>query len=78
MLSEVADLSGTTEARIEAARRVGEFLKKHAESLWVNEDWQMDVTNELGLILFVLTVRAESTPATSGSFQKPPVPSLRS
>ena len=65
LLTEAADLPGTTEARVEAARRVGDLLREHAEAIWHDEDWQMDVTDEVGLILFVIRVLATKSPATS-------------
>jgi hypothetical protein len=64
MLTEGADLADTTAARVEAARRVGELLRDHAGQLWVDQDWQMDVTNETGLILYVINVSAIRTAAT--------------
>jgi hypothetical protein len=65
LLTEGADFKGFDQARIEAARRVGDLLKKHAGQVWTDEEWQMDVTDEKGLILFVLHVAASKTPATS-------------
>lgn len=55
------DLTGL---RVEMARFVGELLKDHAELVWVDEDWQIDVTDESGLILYVLQISAMKTPAT--------------
>lgn len=52
-------------ARREAARRVGQLLQEHASRIWVDEDWQMDITNEVGLILYVIHVSATRTAATS-------------
>ena len=65
LLTEGAELTGFDQARIEAARRVGDPLKQHAGQIWTDEEWQMDVTDEKGLILFVLHVSALKTPATS-------------
>jgi hypothetical protein len=58
---ESDDLTGL---RVEIARFVGEFLKDHAELVWVDEDWQIDATDESGLILYVLQISAMKTPAT--------------
>ena len=58
MVTEFAELSTPDEARVEAAKRVGLLLHVHAGKLWANEDWQMDVTDERGLILFVINVAA--------------------
>jgi hypothetical protein len=65
MLTEVSDLADNDEARVEAAKRVGTLLHDHAGRLWADEDWQMDVTDERGLILFVIFVQALRAPATS-------------
>lgn len=52
MGTEFADLSSLDEARIEAAKRIGQLLQERAGKLWADEDWQMDVTDEPRLILF--------------------------
>jgi hypothetical protein len=70
MVTEVVDLSDSDEARVEAAKRIGLLLHAHAGKLWVDEDWQMDVTNETGLILFVINVVAIKSAATSGPAAK--------
>ena len=41
-------------ARIEVAKFAGELLKGHADRIWVDEDWRVDVTDATGLILFVM------------------------
>jgi hypothetical protein len=64
--ADSVELQGTEEARVETARRVGDLLKEHAAELWVDEEWQMDVTDEVGLILFVMTISAHRTSATMG------------
>jgi len=65
LLTAGAELNGFDQARIEAARRVGDLLKEHAGQIWTDEEWQMDVTDDKGLILFVLHVSAFKAPATS-------------
>lgn len=50
--------------RIEMASFVGELLMGHAAQIWVDEDWRVDVTNEDGLILYVLQISASGTAAT--------------
>jgi hypothetical protein len=62
--ADSVELQGTEEARVEAAKRVGDLLREHAAELWADEDWQMDVTNKAGLILFVINVSAHRTSAT--------------
>jgi hypothetical protein len=56
-----------TELRVEMASFVGELLKDHAELIWIDQDWQIDVTNDEGLILYVIHISASETSATIGS-----------
>lgn len=49
--------------RIELARFVGELLKDHAEQIWQDRDWRVDVTDEHGLILYVMEISASEAPA---------------
>jgi hypothetical protein len=56
-----------TQLRLEMARFVGEILKDHAELLWADEAWQIDVTDGDGLILYVIHIDASETSATNGS-----------
>jgi hypothetical protein len=65
MATEFADLPDTDAARVEAARRIGGLLREHAGRFWEDEDWQLDVTDETGLILFVITVNAFKSAATT-------------
>jgi hypothetical protein len=66
MLTRGAELPDRTAARVEAARRIGDLLNEHAGRLWVDQDWQMEITDEVGLILYVIQVSAMNTPATQG------------
>ena len=50
--------------RIEMAQFVGTLLKDHAEQVWEDQDWRVDVTDERGLILFVMHISATDTAAT--------------
>ena len=63
-LAETAEFPNATAARIEAARRIGILLYDHAHQIWVDEDWQMDVTDEKGLILFTISISAMESAAT--------------
>ncbi|MBB5711814.1 DUF6894 family protein [Sphingomonas xinjiangensis] len=56
--------------RIEMARFVGELLKDHAALIWMDQDWQVDVSDASGLILYVLHVSAAETAATQGTVQR--------
>jgi hypothetical protein len=58
------DMPDSTALRSEVARFVGEILKDHAEQIWIDEDWRVDVLDETGLILFVMRISAERTAAT--------------
>ena len=50
----VVDAKSIGSLRIEVAVFVGELLKDHAAQIWVDKDWRVDVTDETGLILFVM------------------------
>jgi hypothetical protein len=63
----VVERANLNEVRLEMARFVGELLKDHAAVLWSDEEWQVDVTNGAGLILYVIHVSASETSATAGS-----------
>jgi hypothetical protein len=54
-----------TDLRLEMAQFVGELLKDHAAILWEDKDWQIDVSDNTGLILYVIHVSAIETAATS-------------
>jgi hypothetical protein len=58
------DLEGL---RIEMARFVGELLRDHAGKIWADRDWRVDVTDEAGLILYVLSIFATDSAATMHS-----------
>lgn len=53
-----------TALRVEMAQFAGELLKDHADLIWKDEDWQIDVSDDAGLILYVLHISAMKTPAT--------------
>lgn len=50
--------------RIEMARFVGELLHDHAAKVWADQDWRVDVTDESGLILYVMHIFATDSAAT--------------
>ena len=64
MVTELADLPDSDAARVEAAKRIGLLLHAHAGKLWVDEEWQMDVADDKGLILFVINISAIRSSAT--------------
>jgi hypothetical protein len=51
--------------RLELARFVGDMLKDHAAQIWSDEDWQVDVSDETGLILYAMQISAMKTAATA-------------
>ena len=53
-----------TALRTEVARFVGDLLKEHAQEIWADRDWRVDVTDDTGLILYVLHVLATDSAAT--------------
>jgi hypothetical protein len=61
-----AELPDNNAVRVEAAKRIGALLDEHAHQLWVDQDWHMDVTNEIGLILYVIQVSTMRSAATGG------------
>jgi hypothetical protein len=50
--------------RVEMARFVGQMLRDHAEQVWADKDWRIDVTDESGLILYVINISATDSAAT--------------
>ena len=61
--SELADIQA---ARVTAIRFAGELLRDHASRFWNGDEWQMEVTDDVGLTLFVLTFHAMDAPAARG------------
>lgn len=59
------DLADDNEARIQAARTLGEMLKDKAGEFWSAGEMRVTVTDETGLILFVLDLSAIFAPAAS-------------
>ena len=59
--------SGTVSAlRVEMAKFVGDLLRDHAEQIWADQSWRIDVTDSTGLIMFVMHVLATDSAATVG------------
>jgi hypothetical protein len=42
-------------------------LKDHAQLIWADQDWQIDVTIDERLILYAIHISASETSATTGS-----------
>lgn len=50
--------------RIEMSQFVGELLRDHATKIWADRVWRVDVTDESGLILYVIHIDATDSAAT--------------
>ena len=50
-------------ARLEAIRRAGEILQNNALSVALGDDWRIEVREERGIILFVMTFLVHEAPA---------------
>lgn len=64
LITEGAELTDSNAARVEAAKRIGALLHDHAGQIWVDQDWQMDVTDASGLILYGIQISAIRSSAT--------------
>lgn len=53
---EGVDLSGIQEARVEAARLVGDILHDAPEAFWTGASWNLDVSNCDHAVLFTLSL----------------------
>jgi len=67
MVTEAADLGNSDDARV-----IELLLHAHAGKLWADEEWQMDVTDDKGLILFVINIAAMKSSATLLTCAPPP------
>lgn len=52
------------EARKEAIRMAGEMLKTAPEPFWSSRPWEITITDQAGLIMWVLSVHGISSPAS--------------
>ncbi len=59
------DLPDHNVARIEAVRLLGEVLKDKASEFWDEQSMKLIITDDEGLMLFVLDVSAIEAPAVS-------------
>lgn len=50
--------------RLELARFAGQLLQDHAHAIWADEDWEIAVTDQKGLILSTMNVIAQRSAAT--------------
>lgn len=61
--SEGLELAGIRQARIEGARAIGQQVTLHPEEFWKLGALRMTVTNDVGLVLFILDLAAIESPA---------------
>lgn len=50
--------------RVEVAKFVGELLLEHADILWSDDQWQIDVSDERGLTPYVVDISVFKSPVT--------------
>ena len=67
---EGMEFDSATAAKIEAVRMMGEVLKDQATEFWDTQALKLIVTDETGLILFVLDLSAVEAPALSAARQR--------
>ncbi len=65
--SEGVPLADMTAARKAAAESVAALLKDGAHVFWGTKPWTMTVTDERGLIFFVIEVHGQDAPAVMNS-----------
>jgi hypothetical protein len=56
-------LASVADARIQAARMLGEMLKEQPDRFWKDGGLKLTVTDDRGLMLFVLDVATTDAPA---------------
>jgi hypothetical protein len=60
---EGTELLNLREAKVQAVRLAGELLRDGNEAFWDGEEWQLEVTDEKGLVLFTLDFIATLAPS---------------
>ncbi|WP_409321851.1 DUF6894 family protein [Sphingomonas sp. BK580] len=60
------------EARIETAIALADLLKSHAEQIWRNECWRVDITDSDGCILYAVHIKVEEAAAIMSTSVVPP------
>jgi hypothetical protein len=63
---EGSDLASIYVAQAEAIRMSGEILRDMGARFWDGTEWRLEVTDDLGLVLFVLRFSAEERLGTLG------------
>jgi len=64
---EGVELAGLSDARRQAVRMLGELLREQPDRFWEAGGLVLTVTDDRGLVLFVLDASATLAPAAGGS-----------
>jgi len=64
------ELAGMSDARFQAVRMLGELLREQPDKFWEDGGLVLTVTDDRGLVLFVLDASPTLAPAAAGS-QRP-------
>lgn len=63
-------LDGIAEARLAALQLTEELLRKHAAESWINDDWQLVVTDAGGSAVFVLQISSIAETLAPGALPR--------
>jgi hypothetical protein len=64
---EGIEIGSIVDARLEAVRFIGEFIRDRPDLVWAGEEVRVEVTDANQLILFTVIVLGVDAPATLGS-----------
>jgi hypothetical protein len=64
---EGTEMASLGDARVEAARYIGEVIRDRPNIIWAGEEVRVEVTDERQLVLFTVIVLGVDAPAVSGS-----------
>ena len=64
---EGIELAGMSDARLQAVRMLGEMLRERPDKFWEDGGLVLTVTDDRGLVLFVLDASATLAPASAAS-----------
>jgi hypothetical protein len=71
--TELRDLS---DARIQAIVFAGESLRDEPEKIWNGDDFRVEVTDDMGLLLFTVIASAIDAPSTNQTVKAETKPAL--
>ena len=64
---EGTEMASLADARLEAVRYIGEFIRDRPDVVWMGEEVRVEVTDSQQLVLFTVIVLGVDSPATAGS-----------